>query len=422
MLRLPFVLFVLFCFTLTACGAEDGPVKEEEPVVLSGAARLAADGFRLLDGKRVGLVTNHTALVDSVHLIDLLHEAPNVELAALFGPEHGLRGIADAGDHVGDEVDPSTGIPVYSLYGARRAPSVESLEGLDALLFDIQDIGARFYTYISTMGLSMQAAAAAGVPFIVLDRPNPLGGTYMAGFVAEKEFESFVGQYPIPTAHGLTVGELARMIQGEAWLPGLEQLELTVIEVDGWTRSMCRPNPELPWIKPSPNIPSFETALLYPGTCIFEGVNLSEGRGTLEPFLVIGGPWVDGASLAAGLNGLELPGLLYESVAFTPESIQGMSSSPKLLGVASEGVRHLVVDPDAVQPVEAGVHLLHALYQAAPETARADFFLTRTFDRLAGTDRLRMLLADGASPDEIIAAWAAEVEAFAAQRARYLLY
>ncbi len=422
---MPHRLFVLFAgvfLALTACRAGTDPQEEGNPTVRSGAAQLAADGFRLLDGMRVGLVTNHTALVDSVHLIDLLNEAPNVELAALYGPEHGLRGLADAGDHVGDEVDPSTGIPVFSLYGARRAPPIESLEGLDALLFDIQDIGARFYTYISTMGLSMQAAAEAGVPFIVLDRPNPLGGVYMAGFLAEKRFESFVGQYPIPAAHGLTVGELARMIQGEAWLPGLENLDLTIVEVEGWSRSMRHANAERAWVKPSPNIPNFETALLYPGTCIFEGVNLSEGRGTLEPFLVIGGPWVDGESLASEMNGLALPGLQYEAIAFTPESIQGMSSSPKLLGVPSEGVRHVVVDPDAVQPVEAGIHLLHALYHAAPEEARSDFFLTGTFDRLAGTDRLRTMLADGLSPEAIVSSWQAEIDAFADRRAPYLLY
>ena len=203
---------------------------ERPPAALqTGAQTLVANDFDALAGQRVGLIVNHTARVDTAHLIDRIHRAPNVEIGALFGPEHGLRGTADAGEKVADGVDDRTGAPIYSLYGANRQPTAAQLEGLDALVFDIQDVGARFYTYISTMGLAMQAAAESDVPFIVLDRPNPLGGDYVSGFVREPEQESFVGQYPIPIAHGMTVGELARMIQGEAMLPGLESLDLRVV-------------------------------------------------------------------------------------------------------------------------------------------------------------------------------------------------
>ena len=245
--------------------------------------------------KTVGLVVNHTALVGDEHLINLVHAAPNVRVGAIFGPEHGLRGKAEDGEAVSDGKDLLTGAPVYSLYGATRKPTSTMLAGLDVLIFDIQDVGARFYTFISTMGLSMQAAAEAGIPFIVLDRPNPLSGAYVSGFVLESEQESFVGQYAIPIAHGLTVGELAMMIQGEGLMPSLESLALEVVSMEGWDRSMQWPDTGRPWVATSPNIPRFDNALVYPGTCFFEATSASEGRGTLTPFLQVGSIAVDGS-------------------------------------------------------------------------------------------------------------------------------
>ncbi len=396
----------------------------EAPALQTGAETLVADGFAPLKEQRVGLIVNHTARVDTAHLIDRIHRAPNVELGVLFGPEHGLRGTADAGEKVADGVDDRTGAPIYSLYGTNRQPTAEQLDGLDALVFDIQDVGARFYTYISTMGLAMQAAAENDVPFIVLDRPNPLGGTYVSGFVREPEQTSFVGQYPIPIAHGLTVGELARMIQAEAMLPGLDALDLRIVELSGWDRAERWPATGREWIPPSPNLPTFETALVYAGACFFEATSASAGRGTQQPFRQLGAPWPEAArqALADTLNARGLPGVSFEPVSFTPESIPNMASSPRLEGTALQGIRYRVTDVDAFQPVEAGVHVLHAFYQQAD--AQGDSLIARPewLARLAGTPRLHTMLEDGAAPSAIIQAWTGEVETFRAQRQPYLLY
>ena len=391
--------------------------------VQTGAQVLAAEDFRRLRGKRVGLIVNHTALVDSVHLIDAVHAAADVEVGALFGPEHGLRGEDEAGETVEDGRDVRTGAPVYSLYGATRKPTPEMLRGLDALVFDIQDVGARFYTYVSTMGLAMQAAAEAGIPFIVLDRPNPLGGRYASGFVLEPEHASFVGAYPVPVAHGLTVGELARMIVGEEMLDGLEDLQLDVVPMEGWTRATLWPETGLPWIPPSPNIPDWETAFVYAGACFFEAASASEGRGTRQPFKLLGAPWADADALADTLNAHGLPGVRFEPTSFTPESIEGMASNPKLEGEALQGVRYVVGDAAAFRPVEAGIHVLHAFHAQAEKLGVPDFIARPDWlTTLAGTERLGELLQAGASPEAIIAAWEDEVAAFEEQRAPYLLY
>ena len=417
----PLLLPLLIVLALTAgCTEPGGP----STALQTGAQTLAARNFEALDGQRVGLIVNHTARVDTAHLIDRIHRAPNVELGALFGPEHGLRGTADAGEKVADGVDDQTGAPIYSLYGANRQPTAEQLGGLDALVFDIQDVGARFYTYISTMGLAMQAAAANDVPFIVLDRPNPLGGDYVSGFVREPEQESFVGQYPIPVAHGLTVGELARMIQGEAMLPGLDALDLRVVELSGWDRAERWPATGRAWTPPSPNLPTFETALVYAGACFFEATSASAGRGTHRPFLQLGAPWPEatGQALVDTLNARGLPGVTFEPAAFTPESIPNMASSPRLEGTPLHGVRYRVTDADAFEPVEAGVHVLHAFHHAAE--ARGDSLVARPrwLARLAGTPRLQAMLDDGATPASIIQSWTDEIDGFRARRQPYLLY
>lgn len=390
--------------------------------VRTGAFVLVDDDFAPLRGRRVGLVVNHTALVDTTHVVDLFHASPHVELGALFGPEHGLRGTADAGEEVSDGRDSRTGVPIYSLYGETRKPTPAMLENIDVLVFDIQDIGARFYTYISTMGLAMQAAAEAGIPFVVLDRPNPIGGTLVSGFVREPAYESFVGQYPIPVAHGLTVGELAQMIRGEGYLDGLETLELTVIPMEGWERTMLWPETGLPWVPPSPNIPDFETALVYPGACFFEGTRASEGRGTGEPFKLLGAPWADSRALADTLNARGLPGVRFEAATFTPRPMPGMSSNPKLAGEALQGIHYVVTDAAAFRPVDTGIHALHAFYHQAPPTARRTFFNRDWLAKLAGTDRLYELLTAGASPETIVAAWQEDVETFRERREPYLIY
>ena len=398
-------------------------VSADSALVRTGAEMLAERGFDVLQGRRVGLVVNHTAMVDSVHLIDLVHEAEGVNLSVLFGPEHGIRGTADAGAKIEHGRDSETGAPIFSLYGETRKPTSDMLKDVDVLVFDIQDIGARFYTYISTMGLAMQAAAENDVAFLVLDRPNPLGGDLVAGFLLEPEHTSFVGQFNIPMVHGLTVGELARMIKGEALIEGLENLQLDVIPMEGWQRDMRWPETGLPWIAPSPNIPDFETALIYPGAVLFEATSASEGRGTREPFKKIGAPWADGSALAADLNERKLPGVRFEAIDFTPRSIEGMAANPKLKDEALQGVGYVLTDAESFMPVEAGIHVMDAFFKQAQEKGIPDLISRPEWlARLSGTDRLLEMMKAGSPPAEIAAAWQAEVDEFRQRRKKYLLY
>jgi len=393
--------------------------------VRTGAEVLAENGFAALDGKQVGLIVNHTAQVDTAHLIDRVSRAPNVELGALFGPEHGLRGTAGAGETVEDGRDVRTGVPIYSLYGDTRKPTPSEMEGLDALVFDVQDVGARFYTYITTMGLAMQAAAEADLEFVVLDRPNPLGGTYVSGFTLEAQHESFVGRYPIPIAHGLTIGELARLIKNERLLPGLQDLDLTVVSLRNWSREMQWPDTQRDWVAPSPNLPTWETALVYPGMCFFEGVRVSEGRGTDHPFLQIGLPWGRGAATAVvdSLKARSLPGVSVDTTSFTPTPRPEAAPSPRFENQRLHGFRLNVTDRRAVKPVELGIYALHATYQQAEVQGGASFVSRPDhLTRLAGTEQLQVLLEQGASPDSIIASWQNDVGQFRERREPYLLH
>src|SRR5699024_1617779 len=265
---------------------------KKESIVKTGAKVLVENGFKSLEGKNVGLITNYTAMVDNQHIADLMNEAPNVNLIALFGPEHGIRGD----DNTGFQTDKSTGLPVHSLYGEHRKPTAAMLKDIDVLVFDIQDIGPRFYTYISTMGLAMEAAAENNISFLVLDRPNPLGGEVASGFVLEPEFKSFIGYFPIPVTHGLTVGELAIMAKKEGTLEGVDNLDLSVIKMEGWHRDMLWPDTGLTFVGPSPNMPDFSTALIYPGACFWEAVKGSEGRGTPLPFMQLVTLWANSDS------------------------------------------------------------------------------------------------------------------------------
>jgi uncharacterized protein YbbC (DUF1343 family) len=411
-------LLALYLFLAVVLSA---PISHAGTAITTGAKVLYESDFAELRGKRVGLVTNQTAMVDGTHLIDLMH-ARGVQLVALFAPEHGLRGLHEDGATIGDIIDQQTGVRVYSLYGNVKKPTPEMLRSLDLLLFDIQGIGTRFYTYISTMGLAMQAASEAHLPFVVLDRPNPLGGEHFAGPVLEEECCSFVGEYPIPVAHGLTIGELALMIKGEQMLPGLEELDLRVIRMKGWQRGMLWPDTDLEWVRTSPNIPDFETALLYPGICFLEGTAASVGRGTLEPFKLVGYPGIDAGKLAERLNGKHLSGVRFESALFTPRSIPGMSSSPKFLDREIAGVRIFITNSHTYRPVITGIHLLCTLYGMLSKEERGSFFRQNGFDELAGTKSLRRSIEEGATPEEIVADWGKGVERFVEKRRKYLLY
>jgi uncharacterized protein YbbC (DUF1343 family) len=403
--------------TSMACGFGDIP-----SAVITGAAASAATGFQALAGKRVGLITNQTGRVGAAHLADLMAAAPAIKLTAIFAPEHGFRGRVEAGAKVADERDPKTGVRVFSLYGASKAPTPDMLRDIDALVFDIQDIGARFYTYISTMGLSMQAAARRGIPFVVLDRPNPLGGEDVAGFVLEPKHRSFVGQYPIPIVHGMTVGELAQMIRGERWLDGIDALDLRVVPVQKWLRAMRFPATKLPWVATSPNIPTFLSALVYPGIGVVGETLVNEGRGTDIPFQQFGAPWLDAASLAADLNTSRLAGVSFESIRYIPRAIPNVAATPRFLGETVNGVRLQVTDVAAVRPLDIGIHALALLNREAARVKAPLLPTGAMFTAIAGTTRLRAMLDQFSSGGEIVTAWRTEVAAFKTRRQRYLLY
>jgi len=394
------------------------PCPAQAAAVKTGAQLLDEMGFAPLKGKRFALITNQSAQVGGVHLIDLMARH-GVAPALIFTPEHGLKGAAEDGVHLADSS--ASGIPVKSLYGSVKQPQPADLQGIELVLFDIQDVGARFYTYISTMGLAMQACARAGIPLWVLDRPNPLGGDDVAGFVRRDLPASFTSLYPIPIAHGMTVGELARMIQGEAMLPDLERLELGVVPLTGWRRTMRWSDTGLAWVATSPNLASFPSTLLYPGIGLLEGTSASEGRGSDTPFLMVGWPGLDPQLLAQRLNAEGLKGLHFEPVRFTPVSRPGRSSSPKYRNRELGGVRLEIDDPHTVEPVRVGVAVLCGLFATLPEPARRVLFRPG-FDDMAGSRELRLGVLKGESAQAVSARWADEVNRFRKQRERYLLY
>jgi uncharacterized protein YbbC (DUF1343 family) len=394
------------------------------PTPRTGAEVLAASQFRDLAGMRVGLITNQTGQAGGEPIVDLIAKAPQVTLGAIFAPEHGLRGTTEAGAKVGHDNDARTGVPIFSLYGATKQPTPDMLRGVDALIFDIQDIGARFYTYISTMGRAMQAAAAARLPFIVLDRPNPLGGAYVSGFVLEPALRSFVGAYPIPIVHGMTVGELATMIKGEAWLEGLAHLDLRIVRLEGWQRSMRWPQTGRAWVATSPNIPTFEAALVYPGMGIVGETDTSAGIGTEAPFSLFGAPWLAAARVVPRLNALGLAGAAFAPATFTPRAMVGAASRPRFMGETLHGSRIVVTDGERFEPLETGIHVLCTIADEARRQHRGVplFRNLKMFNALAGTARLKRMLEQGSDAGAIIAAWQDEVAEFRARRARYLLY
>ncbi len=420
MTKIIVTLLLISGWLLTGCAEETEDPAHTQQVTI-GAETLVSEHLDLIEHQRVGIVTNHSAVVGDTHLIDVLDDL-DIEITALFGPEHGIRGEVGAGVPVEDGIDQATGAPIYSLYGDTREPTPEMLEDVDVLIFDIQDIGARFYTYISTMGYTMQGAAEKNISYIVLDRPNPLGGEKTEGFMLEEEHKSFVGLYPIPVTHGMTVSELAVMIKEEQMLDGLENLELHTMELENWARDMLWPDTQLDWVEPSPNIPDFETALIYPGACYFEGTNISEGRGTYQPFLKIGAPWADNEEIADELNSREIPGIEFEPVTFTPESIEGMAETPKLEGEELQGIRYNVYDIETVEPMASGIHVLEVFYQYAPEDEKDDFFSEERMYRLGGTDRLYNKLVEDWSAEEIVESWTDENTEFQNLREAYLKY
>ncbi len=378
-------------------------------------------GFAALKGRRVGAIVNPTSVDGRFrHLADLLVRAPEVKLAALFGPEHGIRGEAQYMVAVGEARDRRTGVPVHSLYGSTfesLSPRLEWLAGLEALVFDIQDVGSRYYTYVYTMALAMKAAAQARVPFFVLDRPNPLGGIALEGNLVGERYRSFVGLYPLPNRHGMSAGELARLFNAEFGLG----CELTVVPCEGWRRDMLWSDTGLPFVPPSPNMPTPDTALVYPGMCLGEGTNVSEGRGTCRPFEQFGAPWVDSEALVARLEKEDLPGVAFRPVGFTP-------TFDKYRGESCNGAFIHVTDRRAFLPLRTGVAIFRALRElgegrfAWREDAYEFVEDVPAFDLLCGTDQVRRGIEEGWPLDRLLEGFQAQTEAFEEQRTPYLLY
>jgi len=381
--------------------------------VAPGVEVLLWEPRRFLGDGRVGLITNQTGVTsDLTSTVDALHRSPDVDLRALFGPEHGARGDLQDALPAEHHIDASTGLPVHSLYGDSLRPTPEMLEGLDSLVFDIQDVGCRFYTYPSTMAYAMEAAAENGLSFIVLDRPDPINGVAVEGNLLRPGFSSFVGFHPVPIRHGMTIGELASLINEEIGA------DLSVVEMRGWSRGMYFDETGLPWVQPSPNIPTLDTATVYPGTCLFEGVNVSEGRGTTRPFEYVGAPWIDGGRWAEELNSLGLSGVRFRACSFIP-------TFDKYVGERCGGVQVHVTDRGRLRPVEAGLHMLQTLLSLHEDELgwlQPEAGGLMHFDMLAGTDALREELIAGRPVGEIVGGWGEELEGFMELRRGHLLY
>jgi uncharacterized protein YbbC (DUF1343 family) len=401
---------------LLACASETPRAEPETEVpaaaVVTGLEALLRDGPGVLAGRRIGLITNHTGVDRTGTIgIDLLHDDPRLELVALFSPEHSITGRVEAGEHVDSGRDADSGLPIHSLYGETRKPTPEMLQDVDVLLFDIQDIGTRYYTYVWTMALALQAAAENDKDFVVLDRPNPIAGELFQGNIQDSTQLTFVGLYPVPMRHGFTPGELAQFLNEEHGIGA----RLIVIPLENWNRAMYFEDTGLPWLAPSPNMPSVESATHYPGTCLFEGANVSVARGTDAAFSMIGAPWIDADSLAGRLNAYDLPGVRFEPVTFTPRT----PGDGKYADTPVHGVRFVTTDRGTYDPTHAGIAALveiQALY------ADSLTFAPAHFDRLAGTTRIRTMLVEGASLDEITATWPAQLASFADVRQDYLIY
>ncbi|MDZ7780657.1 MAG: DUF1343 domain-containing protein [Gemmatimonadota bacterium] len=376
-----------------------------------GVDVLLDDSLHLVRERAVGLITNHTGL-DRMgrSSIDRLADRPDIDLVALFSPEHGIEGRTEAGESVTSRTDARTGLPIHSLYGDTRRPSADMLEGIDVLLFDLQDVGARYYTYVYTMAYAMEEAGRHDIPFVVLDRPNPIGGEAVQGNVLDPDFSTFVGLYPIPMRHGMTPAELARLYVGEFGI----DVDLGIVPVAGLTRSMTFDRTDLPWVPPSPNMPSLESALAYPGTCLFEGTPLSVGRGTERAFQWVGAPWLDGEALAERLNAYEFEDARFEATSFTPDG----PGDGKFDGVEVHGVRVVPEDPSFDAPKIGVAMILEARRMSGDDWE----WNVAHFDRLAGTDALRRGIEAGHDLEELTRDWTEQLRAFEEVRSRYLIY
>jgi uncharacterized protein YbbC (DUF1343 family) len=432
-----FLAAALVLIWAAACGEKPSPAAGAVPrlAVKPGLEVFLEEQAGLVRGKRVGLITNPTGVDRDLRPdIESLRRRTDFRLVALYGPEHGVRGDAQAGEYVPFTTDPGSGLPVFSLYGQTMKPAPGMLRNIDAymrsfdtsgegkgldkasvrdveaMIFDIQDVGTRVYTYIATMAYAMEACAESGIPFIVLDRPNPIGGLAAEGPILEyPAFASFIGAYPIPLRHGLTVGELARLFNARfLWT----KAQLTVVPMKNWTRGRYFDETGLPWVMPSPNMPTLDTAVVYPGQVMLEGTNVSEGRGTTRPFELFGAPWIDGSALAEALNALAIPGVTFREAWFSP-------TFSKFQGERCGGCQLHVLDRGAYRPVETALSIVQKVREMYPGKFAFD---AHYFDRVMGTSRVREALETGRAVKDIVAAWAPGLEEFAALSRPYRLY
>jgi len=380
--------------------------------VLNGLDVLLENPDDYIGGSQIGLVTNPTGVTVGLEQnIDAFWRNSKIKLRAVLGPEHGARGDIQDALPVEQQVDEKTGLPVYSLYGEYIKPTSRMLDGLDALIFDIQDCGARFYTYVSTLTYCMEACSEEGLRILVLDRPNPINGRVVEGNILEEGFESFIGLHRIPVRHGLTTGEMAQFINRKI------RCDLDIVKMRNWERWMWFDDTGLPWVLPSPNLPHLDTAAVYPGTCLFEGVNISEGRGTTRPFELIGAPELDGRKWARNLNSLGLPGVRFRSCYFTPTFWRYEEQR-------CGGVQIHVIDRDSYESFKTGLFMISTAKEIYPdfEFNEPTYDRRQHFDLLAGTDSLRHDLQEGKPVDTIIDEWDGPLENFMKEREQYLIY
>ena len=381
-----------------------------DAAVRPGIEVLLADVPAVIRGKRVALITNHTGIDRSrASDIDLIARHSDLQLVALLAPEHGIRGTLEAGVKVGDEKDPKTGVPIYSLYKAEgQRPSDEMLKGVEAILYDLQEVGGRTWTYVSSMALAMEVAAKKKIPFVVLDRPNPIGGEIVEGALLDPAFKSFVGMYPIPARHGMTVGELATLFNTKYGIGA----DLIVIRTANWKRSQWLDETGLPWINPSPNLRSLAALTSYPGTVYFEGTNLTEGRGTDRPFEQVGAPWLNARAVVQAMNEKRLPGIRFEAITLSVEP-----TAAKFPGQTIPGIRFAITDRLVYRPVRTALILIDEIRRQHPK----DFTWGKSIDRLTGSDKVRLAINSGELP-ALLDAWDREAAQFARDRKPYLLY
>ena len=398
------------CATQGAQSSAASPASVQSGAVRPGIEVFLADIPQRLRGKRVALLMNNSAIDRNRNLdIDLIAANKDLKLVGLFAAEHGIRGDAMNGVRIQDEIDPKTGVQIYSLYKSEdRGPTDEMMKDVDAIIYDLQEVGGRTWTYVSSMALSMQAAAKKGIPFVVLDRPNPIGGEIVEGALVEPAFKSFVGIYPIPARHGMTVGELATMFNRKFGINS----DLIVVKADGWRRSQWMDETGLPWVNPSPNLRSLAALTHYPGTVYFEGTNLSEGRGTDKPFEQIGAPYLKAADVARAMNDRKLPGIRFEAITM-PVS----ANTPKYPGLTIPAIHLVITDRRAYRPVKTALLLIDEIKRQHP----TDFAWRPSIDRLTGSDKARLAI-DAGRLGPLLEQWDREAAEFTESRKPYLLY